>query len=172
MTDAYLEALDRLDAPATFFVTGDRLAADRRVVTRYLRGGHQLAAHGWDHTPFPRLTTAELRVQLRRTDAVLGPQPTARPWVRPPHGALTPKVALQLVASGYTVALWSVDPRDYAGPTPETLAQRCSPGRLSGGDVVLLHEGERSTLAALPAIVGRLRDAGFELVTMADLVAR
>jgi hypothetical protein len=35
--------------------------------------------------------------------------------------------------------------------------------------VILLHEGQVQTVAALRLLVPRLRDAGFELVTMAGL---
>ena len=38
--------------------------------------------------------------------------------------------------------------------------------------VLLFHEGQATTLAALPRVVDALRDGGFELVTMADLTAR
>ena len=42
---------------------------------------------------------------------------------------------------------------------------------MAPGEVLLFHEGQRWTLEALPRIVGNLRAAGYECVTMADLFA-
>jgi hypothetical protein len=52
------------------------------------------------------------------------------------------------------------------------LATRCSPPAVGAGDVLLLHEGQEWTLAALPAIVAAIHGAGLECVTMHDLFAR
>lgn len=171
LTGEYLDLLDRLAVPATFFVMGDRSSAQPQRVREYVRRGHQIAGHGWDHQSFPTLSTAALREQLRRTEAVLGPSTTPRPWVRPPHGALSPRTVAQLVGSGYTIALWSFDSKDYEIQDPDALVARCDPSRLAPGEVLLFHEGQRWTLEALPRIVANLRGAGFECVTMADLFA-
>ena len=65
--------------------------------------------------------------------------------------------------------MWSHDSRDHDGADAETIAGRCGADRVRGGDVILLHEGQVQTVAALRLLVPRLRDAGFELVTMAGL---
>jgi peptidoglycan/xylan/chitin deacetylase (PgdA/CDA1 family) len=171
LTGAYLETLDRLGVPATFFLMGDLTAPHPEVVRDYQRRGHQVASHGWDHTAFPRLGPRALRDQLRRTDAVLGPQPAGRAWVRPPYGAISARVLAQLVTAGYTVALWSFDSFDHEVRDVDGLVARCDPDAIAPGEVLLFHEGQPWTLAALPAIVGRLRDAGYECVTMFDLFA-
>lgn len=171
LTEEYLAVLDRLGAPATFFIMGDRSSDRPQLIREYQRRGHQIAGHGWDHTAFPTLSTAGLRDQLRRTDAVLGPQPAGRPWVRPPHGALSGRVIAQLLGAGYTIAMWSFDSKDYEIKEPDALVERCDPSAMAPGEVLLFHEGQRWTLEALPRIVGNLRAAGYECVTMADLFA-
>jgi peptidoglycan/xylan/chitin deacetylase (PgdA/CDA1 family) len=171
LTGEYLDTLDRLGVPATFFIMGD-LASERPAAIReYVRRGHQIAGHGWDHHAFPSLSAAALRDQLRKTDAVIGPQPAGRTWVRPPYGALSGRVLAQLIAGGYTVALWSFDSMDHGSPDADALVARCDPAAMAPGEVLLFHEGQRWTLEALPRIVGNLRAAGFECVTMADLFA-
>ncbi len=171
LTPAYLDALDRLGVPATFFIMGDRTADAPHHVREYLRRGHQVAAHGWDHQAFPKLSIGELRWHLRRTEAVLGPRPTERPWVRPPYGALSVRSAAQILAEGFTIALWSFESGDHHVASADELVARVPPDKVSPGDVILMHEGHATTLEALPAIVGNLHAAGFECVTMADLFA-
>jgi peptidoglycan/xylan/chitin deacetylase (PgdA/CDA1 family) len=67
--------------------------------------------------------------------------------------------------------MWSFDSLDYQIKDADELVARCDPAALAPGEVLLFHEGQRWTLDALPRIVGNLRDAGYECVTMADLFA-
>jgi peptidoglycan-N-acetylglucosamine deacetylase len=172
LTARYLEVLDDLGVPATFFVCGERAAKHPELVREYLRRGHQLAGHGYDHTRFTKLSRRELLEQCMRTDEAIGGQLSGKPWVRPPHGAVDATSLLALRAAGYVVALWSVDSHDYTERDPGKLADRCSPKVVSAGDVLLFHEGQDWTLAALPQIVAGLHAAGLECVTMHDLVSK
>lgn len=172
LTPKYLELLDDLGVPATFFVSGEYAVVRPDLVREYIRRGHQLANHGFDHQSFTKLGRRALLDQVRRTDASIGGQVTGRPWVRPPHGALDTSSLLTLRAAGYVVALWSVDSRDYGEKDPAKLAETCGPDNVSGGDVLLFHEGQQWTLDALPRIIAALHASGLELVTMHDLFAR
>jgi peptidoglycan/xylan/chitin deacetylase (PgdA/CDA1 family) len=172
MTPRYLEMLDDLGVPATFFVTGERAAQYPELVRQYLRRGHQVASHGYDHTRFTRLSRSELLHQLERTERAIGGQITGRPWVRPPHGAIDTSSVLAMRSAGYTVALWSVDSCDYDIRDGHQLAEKCSPAVVGAGDVLLFHEGQQWTIDALPRIVAALHGAGLECVTMHDLFAR
>ena len=172
LTHRYLELLDDLGVPATFFVCGNGAAQHPELIRDYLRRGHQIAGHGYDHTRFPRLTRRALLDQLERTEHAIGGQVSGRPWVRPPHGALDAKSLISARAAGYVVALWSVDAQDYTDKDPASIAERCGPKHVGAGDVILFHEGQEWTLAALPRIVTSLQASGLECVTMHDLFAR
>jgi len=171
MTRAYLDRLDELGVPATFFLIGQACAKEPELVREYVRRGHQIANHGWDHMRFPKLRWSALRDQIERVESVLGPRTTARPWVRPPHGDFDARVLGQLLAHGQTIAMWSLDPQDYDVHDADEIARRCEPSRVAPGEVILLHEGQQWTLDALPRIVRGLRGAGYEMVTMADMFA-
>lgn len=172
LTHRYLELLDDLGVPATFFVCGSRAIMHPELIREYLRRGHQVAGHGYDHTRFPRLTRRALVDQLERTEHAIGGQVSGRPWVRPPHGALDAKSLITTRASGFVVALWSIDSQDYTDKDPASIAERCGPKHVGAGDVILFHEGQEWTLDALPQIVTSLQASGLECVTMHDLFAR
>ncbi|MDB4958716.1 MAG: Peptidoglycan N-acetylglucosamine deacetylase [Myxococcales bacterium] len=172
LTPRYLDLLDDLGVPATFFVLGEFAAKRPEMIREYLRRGHQVAGHGYDHTRFTKLSRRQLLDQCSRTDQAIGGQLSGQPWVRPPHGSLDAASILSLRAAGYVVAMWSVDSCDYGDHDPAQLAERCSPSKVSAGDVLLFHEGQEWTLEALPRIVTALHAAGLELVTMHDLFAR
>jgi len=133
LTTAYLDRLDELGVRATFFVVG-RLCERRPDLAReYVRRGHQVASHGYDHTHFTRLPWRDLRDQLRRTEQVLGPRTTARPWIRPPYGNVDARVLVQLLASGSLMAMWSLDSHDYEIRDAAEVATRCAPSNVAPG---------------------------------------
>ena len=171
MTRQYLDVLDDLGVPATFFIIGDRAQQHPELVRDYMRRGHQIASHGYDHTRFTRLGPRALLDQCTRTERALGGQITGRPWVRPPHGSIDATSLVTLLASGYTVAMWSLDSKDYGDHDPAVIAERCSAKHVAPGEVLLFHEGQQWTLDALPPIVHSLHEAGYECVTMHDLFA-
>ena len=172
LTPRYLEMLDDLGVAATFFVAGEQAARHPELIREYIRRGHQVANHGYDHTRFTKLSRKQLLDQLERTEQAIGRQVTGRPWVRPPHGAMDPTSLVTMRAAGYVVALWTVDSLDYDTRDAAQLAERCSPAIVGPGDVLLFHEGQPWTLEALPRIVAALHGAGLECVTMHDLFAR
>jgi peptidoglycan/xylan/chitin deacetylase (PgdA/CDA1 family) len=171
MTEQYLDLLDELGVPATFFVVGKRAASLPELTRDYVRRGHQLAGHGYDHARFTSLDRRALLEQCESTDRAIYGQVSGRPWVRPPHGAIDPRSVFALVTAGYTVAMWSFDSYDYTTKDPAALVKHCAPGEIVAGDVVLFHEGQTWTLEALPIIVQALQAAGLECVTMHDLFA-
>jgi peptidoglycan/xylan/chitin deacetylase (PgdA/CDA1 family) len=171
MTERYLDLLDELGVPGTFFLIGECAALRPESVREYIRRGHQIAGHGYDHKRFTKLDRRALLEQCTRTEQSLGGQVSGRPWVRPPHGALDTFSILNLLGAGYTVALWSIDSCDYGDRDLDVIAERCSPPNVGGGDVLLFHEGQQWTLNVLPRIVKALHAAGLECVTMHDLFA-
>jgi peptidoglycan/xylan/chitin deacetylase (PgdA/CDA1 family) len=171
LTGRYLDVLDRYGVAATFFVMGDLTEQRPGAIAEYLRRGHQVGSHGYDHTKFSKLRPWQVRAQLTRTQQAIGPVPQGRLWVRPPYGAMGPVDMAAMLAQGHVIAMWSVDSRDYEPAAPAEIAARCAPTLVENGDVLLFHEGHEGTLAALPEIIEGLIGKGFELVTMADLVA-
>ena len=171
LTPSYLDVLDELGVPATVFLLGENAERHPLMVRDYIRRGHQLASHGFDHRRFTELSRSQLLDQCARTEVAIGGQISGRPWVRPPHGSVDATSILSLLAARYTVALWSVDSRDYLDRDVISLAATCAPANIGSGDVLLFHEGQHWTLNALPRIVSALHGAGYELVTMHDLFA-
>jgi peptidoglycan/xylan/chitin deacetylase (PgdA/CDA1 family) len=109
--------------------------------------------------------------QVTRTDRALGFQITGHSWVRPPHGSIDAASLVTLVTAGYKVAMWSLDSCDYGTDDPSTIATTCSADRITAGEVLLFHEGQQWTLDALPRIIAGVHGAGYECVTMHDLLA-
>lgn len=138
-----------------------------------------LGNHSYTHTDFRDLSTAEIRDELVRTEAALAPwcSQNPRPFFRPPNGGYDADVLAAVGAAGYRyTVLWDVDTIDWRpvandppGPTADQIVAKVL-GNAQGGSIVLLHLGGYHTYAALPRVVAGLRDAGFDLVTLDELL--
>ncbi|MCA1554408.1 MAG: polysaccharide deacetylase family protein, partial [Chloroflexi bacterium] len=66
-----LDALAACEVRATFFVLGVTAYEHPEWVRRIADEGHEVATHGWSHTPIYRQTPCEFRDELRRSLDVL-----------------------------------------------------------------------------------------------------
>lgn len=164
-------ALERLRAPAVFFVTGENALRYPELVREIAAAGHEVGAHGHRHLTRLQWSRRLLADDTRRSlDAVARAAGVVPRLYRPPHGVFTVS-GLRLVRSrGLRPLLWSRWGRDWERrATPQSIARRASAG-LAAGDVVLLHDSDRyadpdswrATAAALPRIVENAAAAGLE----------
>ncbi|MFF0767305.1 polysaccharide deacetylase family protein [Nonomuraea wenchangensis] len=173
-TDRVLKVLRRYEVPATFFCVGLHAAGHPEVVRRILDGGHALGNHTWSHPYLPDLTKDGLAEQVARTARQLPAGGGAPALFRPPYGSRSPDILSWLVELGTTTVLWDVEPFDWALPGAGVIADRVL-ADVRPGSVILLHDGggDRSqTVAALPSIIERLLDDGYEFVTVDQLATR
>jgi peptidoglycan/xylan/chitin deacetylase (PgdA/CDA1 family) len=169
LTEQYLDVLDRHGVFATFFLVGKACASRYEDLLEIVRRGHEVASHGYTHRKFPNLRHHEIMAELGGTAAILPPTPDWR-LVRPPQGATSVRSLVSCARAGYTTVLWSLDSDDCRLHTPDAVAARCAPEFCAPGEIILLHEGQRWTLEALPMIIDRLRDDGYVLVTLSELL--
>jgi peptidoglycan/xylan/chitin deacetylase (PgdA/CDA1 family) len=174
------------DVPATIFMTGamaENLNTDagRRVLGIVDQHPElfRLGNHSYTHRDFRNLSAAEIRAELRRTEAAMAPYcgQDPRPFFRPPNGGYDAQVLAAVGAAGYRYTVtWDIDTIDWrpivnepAGPTADQIVAKVL-GNAQGGSIVLMHLGGYETYAALPRIVAGLRNAGFDLVNLDSLL--
>jgi peptidoglycan-N-acetylglucosamine deacetylase len=169
--DEILDALGTRAVPATFFIQGRWAEAYPATAARIGSDGHVVGSHGFYHARMPLLSDDGLRADIRDAEAVIsaivGRSPA--PWFRCPFGAGHDdrRVLDAIEAAGYRNVHWDVWAEDWEpGRNAAGIETTVVEGALAHGDgaVVLLHTWPEPTLAALPGIVDRLRDAGATLV--------
>ncbi len=144
-TPELLELLDRHGARATFFVLGSAIAEHREVLTRAARSGHELANHSWDHPCFLDIGPGERKQQIERTRAELeriagAAGVESSRLFRPPFGAQSLPIALQMRRLGLTTVNWSMNSQDWHLRHSQHMQARLEQG-LTPGDIVLFHDG-------------------------------
>jgi peptidoglycan/xylan/chitin deacetylase (PgdA/CDA1 family) len=122
-------------------------------------------------------TAAFIRKELTDAGAIVeqfsGQQPV--PYWRPPYGVVNQAVRDAAASVGYTKTfLWDIDTIDWkpisdGGPTAQQIATKVVTNARDGS-IVLMHLGGYETLAALAIMVPGLRDRGFLLTSLSDLL--
>jgi peptidoglycan/xylan/chitin deacetylase (PgdA/CDA1 family) len=118
-----------------------------------------------------------IRTQLTEAEAIIrnatGQNP--QPYWRPPYGSVNDAVRTAAASVGYTkVFMWDVDTIDWkpisdGGPTAQQIASKVVTNAKDGSNV-LMHLGGYETLDALRLMVPGLRDRGFLLTSLSDLL--
>ena len=173
VVDLLLDALARSATPATFFVQGRWATAYPATARRVADAGHLIGNHSNHHAPLPFLSDEGIRCDVGEAEdrirMTTGVDP--RPWFRCPfgRGADDPRVLSALQALGYRHIGWNVDPADWEEAKPAPDVEREVFDSVTGhgdGAIVLLHTWPETTARALPGMVARIRDRGFDFVTV------
>ena len=174
-TPAILDLLAQSGARATFFVVGRRVEAGgaeaRDLLLRMTAEGHEIGNHSFSHAAASRLGRAALHREIERTQEVVRDITGVSPRLfRPPGGAMDFDAVRSLAATEMEiVAMWSVDPLDWAHPGKERLWSRIGDA-VAPGSIILLHDIHESTVRALPLLIDLLQAKGYELVTVSELL--
>jgi peptidoglycan-N-acetylglucosamine deacetylase len=97
------------------------------------------------------------------------------PYWRPPYGVMTQAVRDAAASVGYTKTfIWDIDTVDWkpianGGPTAKQIATKVVSNSVDGA-IVLMHLGGYETLDALKIMVPALRERGYLLTSLSDLL--
>lgn len=173
-----LDTLRDRGVRVTFFLTGKWIAENPELTRRMVAEGHELANHTYSHPDLTRLDDAAVRKELADTEAILqetAPGASLRPFFRPPYGAYDDRVVRIVQAEGYLPVYWTLDSLDSVGEpkTPafllERITARLTPEQLRGA-IILAHCGSQATADALPAILDRFAEMGFEVRRLSEVL--
>lgn len=158
---------------ATFFLGGRWILAHPNE-TRYLASLPQfeLANHTFTHRHLTETSEDSVRLELRLTQEALkkfAGRPAA--FFRPPYGETDKRVVAIAGKMGLTTVQY-----DLASGDPDTTftrerLERYVVNAAQNGSIIVMHVNGRGwhTAEALPGIIRKLREKGFELVTVGEL---
>ncbi len=192
-TPRILDVLKRYSVHATFFMIGEIAGNNVGVMQRVYREGHEIGNHTFTHPDISEISTRQLDIQLNLTERLfaskLGVQPL---YFRPPYSIdqepdtndqAAPVDRIQ--GLGYVIVGNKIDTNDW-DEHPRKSPQEITDGVFAQiqamearpwarGSVILMHDGggDRSaTLAALPVLIKALRDGGYQIVPVSELLGK
>jgi peptidoglycan/xylan/chitin deacetylase (PgdA/CDA1 family) len=162
-TPAVIDALEKYNVPATFFIVSQRIVGkrgdkSREVLAREVTAGFQIGSHSYSH---PNLKGADAKVLGREVDEAIRilAKETGRNigLFRAPFGALGTTSRGWLKKRGLTEAFWSVDTLDWQARDSERLRKKVMRMIISQeGGVVLMHDVKPITAKIIASVLDDL----------------
>ncbi|SHI75013.1 polysaccharide deacetylase family protein [Parasporobacterium paucivorans] len=176
-TEPLLNVLDAYDVKSTFFLRGYWVSDHPQLAKEIAGRGHEIENHSLTHSHMTAMTDVQiLNEMVQSTDIILSTTGIRPHLFRPPFGEYDARMLPILGAEGYDyTVMWTVDSHDWAEElngvaiTEAYLINRVLSNATDNG-IVLMHVGGYHTVEALPEIITGLKNAGYSLVTVNDML--
>ncbi len=170
ITPGILDRLAEHDAHATFFLLGERVAGREYLLDRMLHEGHELANHLWEDRASVGLSDEEFASRLARVDTLLKGHADPKLF-RPGSGWFHRPILDELDRQGYRCVLASHAPLDTKTQRVGTIT-RYMLRSVFPGAVLVVHDGpgREHTLAVLDGLLPALKERGYRVVTVSELL--
>ncbi|WP_217243137.1 polysaccharide deacetylase family protein [Streptomyces sp. AC555_RSS877] len=158
-TPSLLNALKQNGLRATMFNQGSYAAANPSQVRAQVDAGMWVGNHSYSHPHLTQLSQAQIDSEISRTQqAIAGAGGGTPKLFRPPYGETNSTVRAVEAKYGLTEIIWDVDSQDWNGASTDAIVQAA--GRLTNGQIMLMHDWSANTLAAIPRIAQGLAGRG------------
>ena len=173
-TDDLLRILEENDVKATFFLCGYWVEKYPEEVKRIAEAGHDLGNHSATHPHMSQISSEEIAKELadchRKVKDLTGIE---MDLFRPPFGEYDNHVIETATENGYYTIQWDIDSLDWKEQGPQAeINQVLNHKHLGNGSIVLFHNDAKYTPEVLDTIIKGLKEKGFELVPLSELILR
>ncbi|MFI1507892.1 polysaccharide deacetylase family protein [Streptomyces sp. NPDC020597] len=158
-TSALLNALRQNGLRATMFNEGQYAASNPSLVRAQIDAGMWVGNHSYSHPHLTQQNQGQIDSEISRTQQAIANAGGGTPKLfRPPYGETNSTVRAVEAKYGLTEIIWDVDSQDWNGASTDAIVQAA--GRLTNGQVILMHDWPANTLAAVPRIAQGLAARG------------
>src|SRR5713226_3955792 len=186
-TPKILDVLKEKKTPGIFFVVGGEANKRPDILKREYAEGHEIGNHTFTHPKWDEISHTQIRWELNLTQRLIESTLGVKSILfRPPYGIdhqpeYAEEVAQLPLAQdmGYLIVGQRIDPDDWSlregKPIPAKEIVDSVLRQADKGNIILLHDGggdRAQTVSALPQIIDALRDKGYQLVSVSDLIGK
>lgn len=165
-----IEILKEYKVNATFFMVGFWVEKYPEMVKAIDAQGIEIGTHSNTHPDFVGLSESQMELELKTSmDSISNITGKEVELFRAPYGSynntmlnLTQKLNLKTIQ-------WDVDTLDWKGLSGLEICERVM-SRVKNGSIILCHNNSDHILEALPLMLERLKNAGYEVVSVGDLI--
>lgn len=173
-TDKILEALERNNVTSTFFISSVWIERFPDKVKAIHDAGHDIGNHTDTHPIMNRLGPEDIRREITR------PHQLVKDLVgvdmelfRAPYGEYNKDVLDIAWECGYYTIQWNVDSQDWRDFGKDDMYNRVvNSNNLRNGAIILFHNFPKYTAESLDRIIQGIRDKGYDIVPISDLIMR
>ncbi len=171
ITEQVLDILEKNGITASFFVNGKNITDETAYLIRRAHDmGCEINSHGYTHTNMDKMSSDEIKDDMRRTRDLIvkyaGEQPK---FFRPPYIA----VSDTLYDSVDIPFICGIGCKDWEKTVSVEKRVSFLTEEIPDGCIILLHdqEGNSQTVAALEQALPVMKEGGYEFVTVSGLFA-
>jgi len=170
-TDRLLQILKDNDAKATFFLIGNKVAANPAGAKRIADAGMEIGNHTWEHPNMTTIPTEAVAGQFSRANDAITAATGRTPTLYRPAGGLSDDVVRQTAGRmGLAEILWDVIPFDWINDSNTAATRYMLMTQIKPGSVVLFHDTYSSTVDLVYQFIPVLKANGYRLVTVSELL--
>ncbi len=166
-TPELLDGLRKREVVVTFFVTGQNAEMYPELIEKMQEDGHLIGNHTYHHVQLSAVGEEIFLQELEETNRVLEEILEEEiVFVRPPYGEWTKSIEKEI---DLLPVLWDIDPLDWCTGNSDKVVKRVL-NKAEDQSIVLMHDYYATSVEAALELVDRLIEAGYELVTVDEIL--
>ena len=171
VTPEILTILREKQVKATFFVLGENVNKNPKILAQEVADGHEIGIHTYSHPTLTNLSAKKIVEEFEKAEKAILPIAAKPTLFRPPGGLYNSQVLEIARQRGYKAILWSIDTRDWSCPPKNKIIEVVF-REIKPGSIILMHDGQYPipTPQVMREIIDGLRERGYDFVTVSELL--
>lgn len=166
-TPLLLDGLKERNVRATFFLLGKNVKENQELVQRMQAEGHLLGNHTYNHVQLNKIPETTARQEILKTNNEIYEATGKYPeYMRPPYGAW--KKNMELYVEMLPV-FWDIDTLDWKSQNVDAILKAAGE-EPEDGSIILMHDEYQTSVEAALLLIDRLKEKGYEFVTVDELI--
>lgn len=166
-TPLLLDGLKERNVRATFFLLGKNVKENQELVQRMQAEGHLLGNHTYNHVQLNKIPETTARQEILKTNNEIYEATGKYPeYMRPPYGAW--KKNMELCVEMLPV-FWDIDTLDWKSQNVDAILKAAGE-EPEDGSIILMHDEYQTSVEAALLLINRLKEKGYEFVTVDELI--
>ena len=153
-------------------MTGEWMNKYPDDVKAILADGHDLGNHSENHKQMSQLSREQCRTEIQKAhDRIKELTGVEMNLFRPPYGDYNNTLVEVCKDMGYHCVQWDIDSLDWKDYGTDAIIKKVLEHKhLGNGSIILMHNGAKYTPAALESVILGLKEKGYELVPISELI--
>ncbi|MEG1751648.1 MAG: polysaccharide deacetylase family protein [Clostridia bacterium] len=171
-TEKIMEICKDFNVNATFFLVGFWVDKYPELTNKIASQGFEIGTHSNTHPDMTKLDRPSMKAELQTCVSMIEKSAQCKVKLfRPPYGAYNNTLIEVSEELGLTTIQWSVDSLDWKGLSAENITTRVMNG-VKNGSIILCHNNSDHILEALPLMLDRLKNMGYKITNIGDLIIK
>ena len=165
-TSNIIDALNKYNAKATFFVLGNRIKGREDILLKMDKSGMEIGNHTFNHLLLTKYDDDKIRKEIMDTnDLIFASIGKEARLLRPSYGSVNNRIKR---ISNMPIIIWDIDTLDWKSHNSKKITSRVV-NKVRDGDIILMHDIYSATYNAILNIIPILMENGYEFVTIDEL---